>query len=153
MVTRNKTAFGLENANINVRIKLSALWVVLMLLYIYPDILTIMQPGHIQQIMAGELDGNKITQTLLLAGTISMSISSIMVFLCLVLKPQINRWVNMLLGIGYIGMVAAYLPGNWAYYLCNSCLEIIVSLLIVWHAWTWPRQEGVPAQQSNSADA
>jgi hypothetical protein len=41
----------LEDPKINIRTKLSALWVVLMLLYIYPDILIFMQPGKIKEIM------------------------------------------------------------------------------------------------------
>ncbi len=130
----------LENPIINIRIKLSALWVVLMLLYIYPDILMFVQPGNIKEIMDGVLDGIEITQGLLLGGTVAMAISSAMVYLCLVLKPSINRWINIVLGFAYIGMVVAFLPGNWAYYIFNSCLEILVSALIIWHAWNWPRQ-------------
>jgi hypothetical protein len=134
----------LENPKINIRIKLSALWIVLMLLYLYPDILVFMQPGNIKEIMEGALDGIEITQGLLLGGTVAMAISSAMVYLSLVLKPSINRWTNMVLGFAYIGMVVAFLPGNWAYYTFNSCLEILVSALIIRHAWKWPRLENLP---------
>ncbi len=131
----------LENPKLDVKLKLSALWIVLMLLYIYPDILILMQPGKMKEILEGSLDGTRITQGLLLGGAIAMAVSSFMVYLSLVLSPNINRWVNMSLGVAYIGMVVAFLPGHWAYYLFNSCLEILVSCLIIWHAWKWPKQE------------
>jgi hypothetical protein len=140
----------LEDPKINIKIKLSALWVVLMLLYIYPDILMFMQPGNIQEIMAGALDGTRITQGLMLGGTIAMAISSVMVYLCLILKPQVNRWANMVLGVAYIAMVVAFLPGNWAYYIFNSCLEILVSILIIWQAWKWPRLETISPIHSSA---
>lgn len=130
-----------DELKVNPRIKLSALWVVLMLLYIYPDILAYVQPGNIQEILAGEMDGIRISQGLLLGGTIAMAISSFMVYLCLVLKPRFLRWANIILSVAYIAMVLAFLPGNWAYYIFNSCLEILVSGMIMWQAWKWPRLE------------
>ncbi len=45
MNTNNKTGEILEDAKINVKMKLSALWGAMMLLYIYADILSLFRPG------------------------------------------------------------------------------------------------------------
>ncbi|MFX0115386.1 MAG: DUF6326 family protein, partial [Candidatus Hodarchaeota archaeon] len=56
----------MEDVQINVKIKLSALWVTLMFLYIYADIVAFYMPGHIEDVMAGEVAGFEITQVWLL---------------------------------------------------------------------------------------
>ena len=57
MNTNNKTARTLEDVKINVKIKLSALWVTLMIFYIYADILGFYTPGNIEKVVSGELGG------------------------------------------------------------------------------------------------
>jgi len=47
----NKKSF--QDVIINVKIKLSALWVVLMFCYTYADILGLCAPGNIKELMAG----------------------------------------------------------------------------------------------------
>ena len=41
----------MEDVKINVKMKLSALWVAVMFLYVYGDIFGLYKPGHIQEIM------------------------------------------------------------------------------------------------------
>lgn len=50
----DKTTAEMEDAKINVQIKLSALWVTLMLFYIYADILGFYTPGNIEKVVSGE---------------------------------------------------------------------------------------------------
>jgi len=30
---------------------------------------------------------------------------------------------------------------SWAFYIFYGVLEIALTVLVVWYAWTWPRQE------------
>lgn len=30
---------------------------------------------------------------------------------------------------------------DWAFFISYGVLEITLTLLVVWYAWTWPRQE------------
>jgi hypothetical protein len=76
---------------------------------------------------------------LLLAATIVV-IPALMVFLTLTLKAGVSRWTNLTLGILYTAVSAGNLiDETWAYYLLFGVLEIAITTLIVWYAWTWPR--------------
>ena len=69
-----------------------------------------------------------------------MIIPAVMVFLCLTLKPKINRWTNIILGGLYIAVNISNLIGEtWVYYLFFGIIEIGLALLIVWYAWKWPK--------------
>jgi hypothetical protein len=62
-----------------------------------------------------------------------------MVFLSLVFPPRLDRWTNIVLALLYAVIVGLTMPGSWAFYLFFSVIEIVLSLLIVWQAWSWPR--------------
>ena len=135
----------LEDVKVNVKIKLAGLWVTLMFLYIYMDIVSFYLSGHIESIIAGEVVGIQITPLFLLGVIILMTIPSLMVFLSLMLKAKANRWVNIILGILHIGLalfVSFIGDGDiLAYGLFGTIVEVVVLSLIVWYAWKWPKQE------------
>ncbi len=143
MNTNKKTTRILEDVKINVKIRLAALWVALMFLYIYADIKAIFQTGTIEQIIAGEVEGIQITPTLLWVTAILMSIPGVMVLLSLTLKPQANRWINIIVSILHIGLAIRLMlmPGGWAFSYIYSIGQIVCLLLIVWSAWKWPKRE------------
>jgi len=133
----------LEAVKINVKIKLSALWVTVMFLYLYVDVFANYIPGRLEDLIAGELGGVPITQEFLLGFMILMTIPSLMVFLSLTLKAKANRWTNIIVGILYLGVVLVSIIGDSNYfYIFGSSVEVVLLLLIVWHAWKWPKQEG-----------
>ena len=132
----------LEDVRIGVRLKISALWVAMLFLFAYGDIFGFFQPGHIEEVTAGGISGIEITQAFLLAISVYIAIASVMVFLTLVLKPSVNRWINIVLPILYVVSIAASVIGEtWAYFLFLSAAESAFLLLIIWYAWTWPTQE------------
>jgi hypothetical protein len=68
-----------------------------------------------------------------------------MLFLSLILRPAVNRWTNIVLPSLYVvSIVASAIGETSAYYWFLSITESALLLLIVWYAWTWPRQEGTP---------
>jgi len=74
-----------------------------------------------------------------------MAIPIFMIFLSLALPAKVNRWVNIIVGVVYAGVLVPLIlvPGEtWAYYLFYEILEAVFIALIVWHAWKWPKQEG-----------
>jgi hypothetical protein len=133
----------MEDVKINVKMKISALWVAVMFLYVYADIKAFFMPGSIEGLIAGEAGPFKITQVFLLGSAVLMAIPAVMVFLSLTLKPKVNRWANIILGIVYTGVILATLlmPGLWAYYIFYGTVEVVLTVLIVWYAWKWPQQE------------
>ena len=135
----------MDDVKINVKIKLSALWVAAMFCYLYADVKAFYMPGFIGGIIAGEVAGFQITQAFLLGSAIIMVIPAVMVFLSLTLKAKANRRANIILGIVYTGviLITLLMPGaGWAYYYVFAIVEVVLTLLIVWYALKWPKQEG-----------
>jgi len=142
MNTIRKTT-ALEDMKINIKMKLSALWVAMMLLYIYADILSLFRPGIIKEMIDGLMGPFPVTQGSLLSASILMMIPAAMVFLSLTLSPKVNRWANIILGVLYTLVNISNLIGvTWAFYIFFGVAEIALSLLIVWYAWKWTNSEG-----------
>ena len=138
-----KTA-EMEDLKINVKLKISALWVTIMFAFAYVDIFGFMKTGEIERIMAGKIATFQIDQVFLFSVTLYMLIPSIMVFLSLVLKPKVNRWTNIIVGILYFVMnLGSCIGETWAFYIFGSIVESLLLLLIIWYAWKWPKQESV----------
>ena len=128
----------LDDVKVHVKLKLSALWVAVMLCYIYGDFFGLFQPGTLQDLQAGKTPIGPTTQGKLLGFSIMMAIPSVMVFLSLVLKPKTNRWTNIILGAIYTVIILLTMPGAWAFYIFLGIVEAVLTALIVWYAWTWP---------------
>lgn len=83
-----------------------------------------------------------VTQGSLLTASILMIIPAVMVFLSLTLKPKVNRWANIILGVLYTFVNISNLIGEtWIYYISFGVVEIALTLLIVWYAWKWRNPE------------
>jgi hypothetical protein len=143
MVSNSKTTEK-QDVKINVKLKLSALWVALMFIYIYADILSLFKAGAIEKMMEGFMGPFPVTQSSLLSASILMIIPAVMVFLSLILKAKINRWANIILGVLFTLVNISNLIGetSWIFYISFVVVEIALTLLIVWHAWKWPNPEG-----------
>ncbi|MFB0533557.1 MAG: DUF6326 family protein [Anaerolineae bacterium] len=140
MNSNKKTATILADVRINVKIRLSALWVTIMFLYIYVDHFALFEPEVIENIMAGEIAGFEITQAWLLSAIALMTIPSLMIFLSLALKAKANRWTNIIVGILYIVIVLGNTIGeSWSFYIFASIVEVVLLSRIVWYAWKWPK--------------
>jgi len=134
---------AMEDMRINVKLKLAALWVAMMLLYIYADILSLFRPGQIEEMIKGLMGPFPVTQGSLLVAAILMIIPAVMVFLSLTLKPKVDRWANIIFGMLYTLVNISNLIGEtWTYYTLFGIVEIVLTLLIVWYAWKWPNLEG-----------
>ena len=142
MNTINKTTEK-EDVKINVKMKLSALWVALMLVYIYCDIYSLFRTGQLEEMISGRMGPFPVTQGSLLTASILMIIPAVMVFLSLTLRPTVNRWANIIFGVLYTVVNISNLIGEtWIYYISSGVVEIALTLLIVWYAWKWPNPEG-----------
>ncbi len=131
-----------SNKTENMKIKLSTLWVVAMFNYLYADVLGFYKPGMVEGIMAGEGYGFQYNQTFLLGAAILMEIPIVMVFLSRILKYEANRWANIITGI-IMTVVILYtmtMTPWWAYYIFFGTVEVVVTALIFWFAWNWPKQ-------------
>ena len=126
---------------INVKLIISSLWVAVMFCYVYGDYIQIYVPGILADAMevTAAKEGIEIE---FFAIALLMSIPSLMIFLTLVLKPSINRWVNIIIPALYIILlVAVNLETTWVYYLYLTAIEILLSITTIWYAWNWPKTE------------
>jgi hypothetical protein len=130
---------SLSDVTIHVKFKLAALWATTVLCYIYGDLFGFFRQQTLDDIVAGKA-GPIGTQYGLLAAALSVAIPSLMVILSLSLRPTVNRRLNIVLGIVYTIIMIATMRGAWLYYIFLGVVECILTLLIVWCAWRWPRQ-------------
>ena len=141
----NDTGSMLEDRKVNVKAKLALLWVALMFFYIYNDLFSLMQPGHVAQLVEGHLEGVQFTQTLLFGAAVLMAFPSFMVLLSVTLKARANRLVNIVVGILHVlVLLGTQFVGEgetWFYWRLYELLEALFLALIIWTAWKWPKQE------------
>jgi hypothetical protein len=117
-----------------VKIKLSALWVALMLTYLLGDVLRI----YAGDFKAGEIAGKPISKELYLGIAIVMVIPIIMVFLSLTLNDPVNRWANIIVAILFFVFNLIGLPiYPSAYDKFLIIVGLVLNALTVWYAWKW----------------
>jgi hypothetical protein len=132
---------ALEDIKIHVKIKLSALWASVMFCYIYADYFGLYVPGALQGMMKGKMGPlGPTTQGVLLGTSLMMAIPSVMIFLSVALKPNLNRRLNIIFGVVYTVIILVTMWG-WAFYIFFGVIEVVLTGLVVWYAWNWPRQE------------
>ena len=130
----------LEPFYVNVRIKISALWASMLFVFAYVDLFSLYRRDIRADLEAGEIGGFTINHRFLLGTTAYVVIPSLMVFLALVLRPRFNRIANIVLGVAYALTISAGAVGEWSYYILGSAVEVALLAVIVYYAWTWPKE-------------
>ena len=67
-----------------------------------------------------------------------------MVIGALILRPRVNRVVNIALRVMYAATIIVGAIGEWTYYVLGSAIEVALLVAIVHYAWTWPKQPHPP---------
>jgi hypothetical protein len=125
-----------STTGIDPRVKLSLLWIFVILNMAYADILSLMDAGSI---IRGIMAGDPLPAGGLLAGAIVMEASIAMVILPWVLSYQVNRWVSTILGVFMIWQIV--IGGHGLFYLFFAAVEVTGILLIIWFTWKWRDSE------------
>jgi hypothetical protein len=131
-------AKNLKNAEEqNPKVKLSALWLFVMLTYTYGDVVTLMDPvkhGSVQ-----------LTEGFLLGGSIFMMIPITMVLLSRILKYRAIRWTSIVGGtIMTVSLtMTLFVAVPTIYYVFFTVIEITSTAIIVWIAWKWTNPESI----------
>jgi hypothetical protein len=130
-MTTNKEATGMED----MKVRLSTLWIFVLFNMVFADIVGLLNPGALEQMMA-----MKPAQGLLLVFSILVEIPIAMIVLSRLLKYRANRWANIIAGIITILWVIG--GGNISVsYIFFATIEVACMLLIIWYAWKWTEQE------------
>jgi len=121
------------------KIKIAVLWIFLAVGFSALAIMSLMTPGAIEQIIAGEMEGMPITEGLLFFLAIFWLIPLTMAFLSLVLRDSANRWANIIVGIVWVALgildVGDTLNRGWLTLAFVSFSKTVAAVLIVWYAW------------------
>lgn len=141
MSSTNNSNRVFQDFPINVKLIISSLWVAVMFCYVYGDYIEVYVPGVIANAME-VTSAKEGIQLEFFAVALLMSVPSVMIFLTLVLKPRINRWLNIIIPTLYIVLlIAINLETTWGFYLYLTAIEILLSIYTVWYAWNWPKTE------------
>lgn len=140
MDTRRTIPNELNDAKVNPKQILAALWTGFMFLYIYVDYFHLYMPGAIKEMLAGKVFIYNITQTFLLVALTSVSIPALMIFTSIALSAKISRTTNIVVAGVYIPYSLFNLVGEaWIHMWLGAAVEVILLCLIIGVAWKWPR--------------
>jgi magnesium-transporting ATPase (P-type) len=132
----------LVNQKVNIKIKLASLWASVTFCYLYGDYFELYTPDKVNSLITG--DNIMDNPTTLLLASIILAIPSVMVAASILLEPKINRILNMLFGTLFtIMMVFIGISSTkewYLFYVFLAFLESIITALIVWYAWKWPKE-------------
>lgn len=118
----------------DVQLILSGLWVSLMLTYLLGDVMRIFAGDFV----AGEMDGEKATQSMWMMAAILMLIPIVMVSLTLILPHPLNGWLNIILSVFLFLFNLAGIRGYPSYFdRFLIAVGLVFNVVIVWYAWTW----------------
>ncbi|MCB0040709.1 MAG: DUF6326 family protein [Caldilinea sp.] len=117
-----------------VQLRLTALWVALMLIYLLGDVLRIFSGDF----KAGEIMGSQVTQPMWLGIAALMVIPILMIILTMTLGQGANRWLNIIVAVFFFLFNLVGLPTYPSWY---DRFLLVVSLgfnvMTVWYAWKW----------------
>src|SRR5215217_7521601 len=138
--------------DLDMKVKLSTLWIFASLSYLYCDVISLMDPELLKQYLQGNVNGLAFTPGFLLGAAILISIPITMVLLSRVLNYRANRWANITAATFMTAVQTLTLFIGWPapYYLYLSIIEITCTVLIVGYAWKWREK---PAVQPRVASA
>jgi nicotinamide riboside transporter PnuC len=81
-----------------------------------------------------------VTQGTLVGTSILLAVPSLLIFLSVALSPRISQILNVVFGIIYTLMMAMLaFQADWYFYKFFALVEALLTALVVWYAWTWPK--------------
>ena len=130
------------------KIKISILWISFAVATSAAMIIWFIEPGILEQIMTtGEMLSEKLSAENIIFFALWWIVPLSMAFLTQTLKPSLNRWANLILGILFALFTIYYfinhLIKGW-FTVANLLILIflfVVSILITWYGWKLPKEE------------
>lgn len=124
-------------APVDMRSKLSTLWIFVMFNMAFADIIGYIEPGALEAMLAGDF-GFDITPVVIVVISLVQAVPIAMIVVSRLLNNQrVNRWANIASG----GLTLLYIIGGGAWdktsYIVFASIEIVGLLSIIWTAWKW----------------
>jgi len=126
---------------VDVRIRISALWVAMLFIFAYVDLFSLYRPDFRADLAEGKVFVFDVNQTFLLFVTAYIIIPSVLVYLSLVLRRPVNRAVNLVAAAIYGITIVGSAVGEWNYFILGSAVEAVLLAVLARHAWLWSEQD------------
>ena len=126
---------------VDVKLVLCALWIAMLFVFAYVDIFASLRADVLKAALNGKVatTGFTVNQIFLTITLIYILLPTLMVVLSLLLKPRVNRIVNIVVSLVYIiSIIGAAVGETWAYYFIGSLVEVVLLVAIARTAWKWP---------------
>ena len=122
---------------VDMPIKLSIIWICVMLTYLLGDVLRIFS-GDFKAGEMGSKGGMPMTQNMLLGIAILMVIPVVMVFLSVTLPQPVNRWTNIIVAVFFFLFNIMGLP-TYASMFDKFLITVsmVFNAVTVYYAWNW----------------
>jgi Family of unknown function (DUF6326) len=136
-----------KEQKMDMKSKLSTLWIFVSLNYLYCDVASLMDPELLPQYLRGNVHGLQFSPMFLLSAGILVEIFIAMVLLSKVLPYRANRWANIAAGtvMTAIQLATLFFGVPAPYYAFFSTIEIATTAFIVWYAWNWTEAAVAPS--------
>lgn len=133
----------LMDSPVSVKVKLGALWASTMFCYIYCDYFELYTPGKLQSMLQGDLGPlGSVSEGVLMGLSVMMAVPSLMIFLSVALPVRYNKPLNIVVGTLFTLLLALLTySAEWYFYKLFAGIETVLTALVVWSAWRWPKGE------------
>jgi hypothetical protein len=119
------------------RALLCALWIFVLLNYIFRDLHEIVKAEFLADAVNGIYNGREVTEAMFLLGGIIVEIPIIMMLMAWVLPTRLSRWANMIVA-PLFGLLLIGAAGDLDDYFHFGLMAIALAI-IAWKAWSWDR--------------
>ncbi len=132
----------LQDFEVNIKLKLASLWTSVTLCYLYGDYFELYVPHKVEGLINGV---NLLDSPMkLFLAAVLLAIPASMVCLSILLKPSLNKWLNIIFGTFFTAImlfIALTSITLWlTFYVFLAIIESIITSLIVYNAWNWTKK-------------
>jgi hypothetical protein len=122
------------------RLMLSTLWIFVTVNYIFCDVVTLMNPADLRNILSGTVGSIKMNENFLLGAAIMMEIPFVMILISRVLEYKANKWTNMVAAFIMTAIqISSLFVGTKTtmHYKFFSVVEMGCTIYIFWYTLSW----------------
>lgn len=133
----------MKDFEVNIKIKLAALWTSATFCYLYGDYFELYTPEKVESLISGENVLN--SPMILFIASLIMVIPPLMIAISIFLNPKANKWLNIIFGGIFTIMMILIAIGSltpwYSFYVFLAIIEAILTATIVWSAFKWPKEK------------
>lgn len=131
----------MKDFEVNLKVKLAALWTAVTFCYLYGDYFELYTPEKVQSLLSGDNVLN--SPMILLVASVIMVIPPLMIVASIFLRPKPNKWLNIIFGTMFTIMMLLIAIGSltpwYSFYVFLAIVEAMLTAIIVWNAYKWPK--------------